>query len=72
MMSLSMIIYLNLKIVPSKTDQYRQGNEVLISKGNTVACPDSNLYIMFHYLSYIWVPFFYFSDPIIGYSEIYF
>jgi len=46
-----MIIYLNLKIVHSKTDEYRQGNEVLISKGNTLACPDSNLDIMFHYLS---------------------
>ena len=26
--------FLNLKIVHSKTDQYRQGNEVIISKGN--------------------------------------
>jgi hypothetical protein len=46
-----MTIYLNLKIVHSKTDQHRQGNEVLISKGNTIACPDYNLDIMFHYLS---------------------
>jgi hypothetical protein len=51
MMSLLMIIYLNLKIVHSNTAQYRQGNEVYISKFNTVACPDSNLGIMFHYLS---------------------
>jgi hypothetical protein len=34
-----MIIYLNLKIVHSNTAQYRQGNEVYISKFNTVACP---------------------------------
>ena len=32
---------LKLKIVHSKTDQYRQGNDVLISKGNTLACPVS-------------------------------
>lgn len=31
--------FLKLKIVQSKTDQYRQGSEVLISKGKTVACP---------------------------------
>lgn len=31
--------YLILNISKSKTDQFRQGHEVLISKGNTVACP---------------------------------
>lgn len=31
--------YLILYIEKSKTDQYRNGNEVLISKGDTVACP---------------------------------
>ena len=39
---------LKLKIVHSKTDQYRQGNDVLISKGNTLACPVS---IFRHYAS---------------------
>ena len=33
--------YLVLYIEKSKTDQYRNGNEVLISKGNTSACPYS-------------------------------
>lgn len=33
--------YLTLFIEKAKTDQYRNGNEVLISKGNTVACPYS-------------------------------
>lgn len=31
--------YLVLKIKKSKTDQYRQGDEVLISRGSSVACP---------------------------------
>ena len=31
--------YLSLKIEKSKTDQYRSGNEVLISELNSVACP---------------------------------
>ncbi|XP_063395983.1 integrase/recombinase xerD homolog isoform X2 [Mytilus trossulus] len=31
--------YLILYIEKSKTDQYRNGNEVLISKGDTIACP---------------------------------
>ena len=31
--------YLVLSIRKSKTDQYRQGNEVLISRGSTSACP---------------------------------
>ena len=39
---------LKLKIVHSKTDQYRQGNDVLISKDNTLACPVS---IFRHYVS---------------------
>ena len=39
--------FLKLKIVHSKTDQYRQGNEVLICKGNTLACPVS---IFRHYV----------------------
>ena len=39
---------LKLKIGHSKTDQYRQGNDVLISKGNTLACPVS---IFRHYVS---------------------
>ena len=39
--------FLILIIIKSKTDQYRQENEVLISKGVSVACP----YNM--YLSYI-------------------
>ena len=30
-----------INIRKSKTDQYRQGNEVLISQGNTPACPFS-------------------------------
>ena len=33
--------YLVICIRKSKTDQYRQGNEVLISKGDTPACPVS-------------------------------
>jgi hypothetical protein len=32
---------LKLKIVHSKFNQHRQGNEVLITKGNTLACPVS-------------------------------
>ena len=40
--------FLNLKIVHSKSDQYSQGNDVLISKGNTLACPVS---IFRHYVS---------------------
>ncbi|VDI56804.1 Hypothetical predicted protein [Mytilus galloprovincialis] len=35
-----LVLYLN----KSKTDQYRQGNEVLISKGFSVACP-FNMYL---------------------------
>ena len=31
--------HLTLNIRKSKTDQYRQGNEVVISKGSTAACP---------------------------------
>lgn len=31
--------YLKIKIVSSKTDQYRQGNDIFISKGQTIACP---------------------------------
>ena len=31
--------FLPLKIEKSKTDQYRDGNEILISKGTTFACP---------------------------------
>ena len=31
--------YIILYIRKSKTDQYRQGNEVLIAKGDTIACP---------------------------------
>ena len=33
--------YLFLFIRKSKTDQYRNGNEVLIAKGETIACPFS-------------------------------
>jgi hypothetical protein len=33
--------YLVINIKKSKTDQYRQGSEILISKGNTSACPVS-------------------------------
>ena len=33
--------YLFLFIEKAKTDQHKNGNEVLISKGNTVACPFS-------------------------------
>ena len=33
--------FLKLKIVHSKADQYRQGNEVLISKDNALACAGS-------------------------------
>jgi integrase len=33
--------YLILFIEKAKTDQHKNGNEVLISKGNTVACPFS-------------------------------
>ena len=32
---------MKLFISHSKTDQYRQGNEILIAKGSTVACPVS-------------------------------
>jgi hypothetical protein len=35
--------YLFLFIRKSKTDQYRNGNEVLIAKGETIACPFSIL-----------------------------
>ena len=42
--------HIRLIITRSKTDQYRQGNEVLISKGCTVACP-VNMYI--RYLSLV-------------------
>ena len=31
--------YLKITIGSSKTDQYRQGNEIYISKGQTIACP---------------------------------
>lgn len=31
--------YLEIHISRSKTDQYRQGNKILISKGSTLACP---------------------------------
>ncbi|KAJ8307386.1 hypothetical protein KUTeg_015470, partial [Tegillarca granosa] len=31
--------YLILNIRKGKTDQYRQGNQILISKGMTSACP---------------------------------
>ncbi|XP_052080798.1 uncharacterized protein LOC127718788 [Mytilus californianus] len=31
--------YLEIQILRSKTDQYRQGNKILISKGSTLACP---------------------------------
>ena len=31
--------FLKLYIAKSKTDQYRDGNEILIAKGETVACP---------------------------------
>lgn len=33
--------YLLLYIEKAKTDQHRNGNEVLIAKGHTVACPFS-------------------------------
>ncbi|XP_063397693.1 uncharacterized protein LOC134682015 [Mytilus trossulus] len=33
--------FLKLFISHSKTDQYRQGNEILIAKGKTIACPVS-------------------------------
>ena len=58
---------LKLKIGHSKTDQYRQGNDVLISKGNTLACPVS---IFRHYVSLsksvLSPPIFTFSDLFIG------
>lgn len=38
--------YLVLHIVKSKTDQYRQSNEILISKGSTSACP-YNMYLKY-------------------------
>ena len=38
--------FLILNIIKSKTDQYRQGNEVLISKGVSVACP-YNMYLRY-------------------------
>ena len=28
-----------MKIVKSKTDQYRHGDEILIARGSTIACP---------------------------------
>ena len=31
--------YIKIFIANSKTDQYRQGNDILISRGNTSACP---------------------------------
>ena len=31
--------YFSVKIVKSKTDQYRHGDEILISRGSTIACP---------------------------------
>ena len=31
--------YISLRIRKSKTDQYRDGNTILISKGSTLACP---------------------------------
>jgi integrase len=31
--------YININIQKSKTDQYRQGDEILISEGSTSACP---------------------------------
>ena len=36
--------YFSLEIESSKTDQYRSGNEVLIAKGESEACP----YTMLH------------------------
>ncbi|KAK3107923.1 hypothetical protein FSP39_025264 [Pinctada imbricata] len=33
--------YFSIKIRKSKTDQYRMGSEVIVSKGDTVACPFS-------------------------------
>jgi hypothetical protein len=31
--------HLQIKILKSKTDQYRLGNEIVISKGQSFACP---------------------------------
>ena len=31
--------YFSIKLLKSKTDQYRHGDEILISKGDTIACP---------------------------------
>ena len=31
--------YFSVKIVKSKTDQYRHGDEILIARGSTIACP---------------------------------
>ena len=41
---------LKLFISHSKTDQYRQGNEILISKGITIACP-VNMYLRYLFLA---------------------
>ena len=54
-----------LNIVHRKINQYIQGNEVLISKGNTLACPVS-IFRDYVPLSKLWVPIFIFSDPFIG------
>ena len=42
--------YLKIFLAHSKTDQYRRGNEILISKGHTVACP-VNMYKRYLFLS---------------------
>ncbi|KAK3106420.1 hypothetical protein FSP39_019597 [Pinctada imbricata] len=31
--------YFSIRLLKSKTDQYRHGDEILISKGDTIACP---------------------------------
>ncbi|KAJ8320594.1 hypothetical protein KUTeg_002181, partial [Tegillarca granosa] len=41
--------YLTLYIERSKTDQYRDGNSILISKGSTVACPYKCIYVCILY-----------------------
>ncbi|VDI05831.1 Hypothetical predicted protein [Mytilus galloprovincialis] len=41
---------LKLFISHSKTDQYRQGNEIFISKGITIACP-INMYLRYLFLA---------------------
>ena len=43
--------YLKIFISQSKTDQYRHGNELLISRGNTVACPLSLPYERYLFLT---------------------